>query len=312
MSSELANVRLALFGFVLTSGVIVLALLMRSKVILDYDSIAPIVSASALIAASALFCRLRGLTKFALIMEVLVCGIVLSVLVLISSYLAISLNYPRADNFLLQLDQWLHFDGPGFIRLVDEIPILSWVLLHAYASFAMQLMVLPMLLIMLKQPEAAFGLILSYGLVGLLASVTSIWFPAVGALVTYGIGPHSLSSIDSHFGYAFLHEFHSVRNNSSFLLSLDRSQGILTFPSVHTAVAILCGVFAFRQSLLRYPLAVLNVLMIVSTLTHGGHYLVDVIAGIVLAAISISIVAYVQGRAGRGWSNSSLGVREQL
>jgi membrane-associated phospholipid phosphatase len=174
------------------------------------------------------------------------------------------------------------------------MPVLSWLLMHAYSSFAPQLLVLPMLLILLGHPGSAFALVLGYGMAGFGASVISVWFPALGAHVTYGIASQALSSVNVHFGYAFLNEFHAVRDQATFVLSVAKAQGILTFPSLHTAVAILCAAFAASHVWLRYPILVLNVLMVVSTLTHGGHYVIDVIAGMVLALLALLAVGAIR------------------
>lgn len=293
-SDGLTNFRLALIGMVLIGAAGVLALLAASKIVIDDRSFAPAAATLALLVVGALFTRIRGLKTASLLIEILACGIALSLLVLISSYLAISTDYPLADPFLARLDRWLGFDGLALVKWVDGVPVLSWLLMHAYASFAPQLLVLPILLILLRQPGPAFTLVLSYGMAGFAASAISVWFPALGAHVTYGIASQALSSVNLHFGYAFLNEFHAVRDQATFVLSVATAQGILTFPSLHTAVAILCAAAASSHVLLRYPVLVLNVLMVVSTLTHGGHYLIDVLAGMVLALLALLAVAAIQ------------------
>lgn len=293
-SDGLTNFRLALVGMVLIGAAGVLALLAASKIEIDEGSFAPAATTLALLVVGALFARVRGLQTASLLIEILACGIALSLLVLISSYLAISLDYPLADPFLARLDRWLGFDGLALVKWVDGMPVLSWLLMHAYASFAPQLLVLPMLLILLRQPGSAFTLVLGYGMAGFATSAISVWFPALGAHATYGIASQALSSVNVHFGYAFLAEFHAVRDQETFVLSVATAQGILTFPSLHTAVAILCAAAASSHALLRYPILVLNVLMVVSTLTHGGHYLIDVLAGMVLALLALLIVTAIQ------------------
>lgn len=288
------NFRTALIGLVLIGTGSVLAFLAASKIVIDNRSFTPAVATLALLLVGVLATRMRGLKVASLLIEVLACGIALSLLVLISSYLAISVNYPLADPFLARLDRWLGFDGLAFVRLVDGVPVLSWLLMHAYASFAPQLLLLPLLLILLGQPASAIALVLSYGMAGFAASAISVWFPALGAHVTYGIASQTLSSVNVHFGYAFLNEFHAVRDQATFVLSVATAQGILTFPSLHTAVAILCAAAASNHVLLRYPILVLNVLMVVSTLTHGGHYLIDVLAGMVLALLALLAVTAIQ------------------
>ncbi len=66
--------------------------------------------------------------------------------------------------------------------------------------------------------------------------------------------------------------------------------GILTFPSVHAAVAMLCAWAMWPIRPLRYPFLLLNILMTVSAVSHAGHYLADIIAGIGIAAATIAIV----------------------
>ena len=56
-------------------------------------------------------------------------------------------------------------------------------------------------------------------------------------------------------------------------------QGIVTFPSYHTVLAIL---FVYTHRGLRWtfpPVAVLNGLMLAAIPSVGGHYVVDMIGG---------------------------------
>lgn len=291
MTQELKILRAMMLWAVLVSGAIVMLLLGVSKIVLDLKSLVPVVSTVLLLSGSAIVFHRRGSTKSSLIMEALAGGIAFSVLVLLSTYLAVSLNAPLADHGLVAMDRQIGFDGVALIRLVDGIPALSWALMHAYASFALQLLLLPILLILFDHPARAFVLVLAYAVVGYVASLTSIWFPALGSHVVYAIDPESLRSINPHFGYAFLDQFNAVREQAEFTFSLTTAEGILTFPSVHAAVALICGVSAFGVAWLRYPFLLLNSLMGFATLTHGGHYLVDVIAGLGVAALALYCIA---------------------
>ena len=63
--------------------------------------------------------------------------------------------------------------------------------------------------------------------------------------------------------------------------------GVICFPSFHVVWAILCtqALWGFRW--LRIPVGILSGMIIISTLTTGVHYFCDVLAGILVAAISI-------------------------
>jgi membrane-associated phospholipid phosphatase len=57
-----------------------------------------------------------------------------------------------------------------------------------------------------------------------------------------------------------------------------------------------------RLRLLFYIAVPLNVLMILSTPTQGGHYLADVIAGLLLSALTIHTLNAIRHRETVGWT----------
>ena len=70
-------------------------------------------------------------------------------------------------------------------------------------------------------------------------------------------------------------------------------KGIVAFPSFHTVLGVLL-VYAHRQPARTFvPVAILNAVMLLAIPFAGHHYLVDVIAGAVVAAVSIAIVRAV-------------------
>jgi membrane-associated phospholipid phosphatase len=64
---------------------------------------------------------------------------------------------------------------------------------------------------------------------------------------------------------------------------------LLTFPSGHAGVAALCAWAAWESRLLRFPVLVLNVAMATSAVSHANHYLIDIVAGIGIVGIAVSI-----------------------
>lgn len=161
--------------------------------------------------------------------------------ILLWTYAAINLNLPLADSQLVRMDAALGFDWPSFIALVDASPMLAWLLAEAYSSFHLQLLFLPILLVIFRHAQRAYAMIFAYYVLCIISSVISIWYPALGTYVVYGVAAESLSNINAKFGYFFLEEFHAVREAGPFVMRLDESAGILTFPSVHAGVAVLCA-----------------------------------------------------------------------
>jgi len=67
----------------------------------------------------------------------------------------------------------------------------------------------------------------------------------------------------------------------------------VVFPSFHATLAVLSAVAAMPLRILKYPLLALNLLIILSTPAMGGHYFIDIIAGIILATLTVSLPGYI-------------------
>ncbi|WP_407070729.1 phosphatase PAP2 family protein [Paraburkholderia rhynchosiae] len=73
----------------------------------------------------------------------------------------------------------------------------------------------------------------------------------------------------------------------SKVIDLANAQGVVSLPSFHTALAVLFTYSLRKVPWLRRVAVPLNVIMILSTPTQGGHYLADVIAGLLLFALTL-------------------------
>lgn len=250
------------------------------------------------------YAHLRGMTPVQSLLDTVIAGLLATPPIVFLTYVAIGFAMPLADARLMELDAVLGFDWLAFVQFVDDRPLLALFLGFAYSSFAYQLLALPAVLSLLGHAPRAYAFIFAYIVVNLVACVISVWYPALGAYEYLGVDPTTLRSIDAKFGFFFLQEFHGVRSQTNFVLDYTTSAGILTFPSVHAAVAGLCAWAAWSVRPLRYPVLALNVGMAVSALSHGSHYLVDVIAGLGLAGLAISVALTMFYRPGPG--NSSL------
>lgn len=290
--------RMALITMTLMAYAAVFSLAAVTGLRIDYGSIAAALAFFTLVGVPfSLYCGYRRIPSLQGLVETVFCGLALTIPVLISTYLAIKAGRPLADPLLAAMDAALGFDWHGFIRLVDARPGLAYALGLAYQSFMVQLVAIPMLLCLLGKPDRAYRMIVAYGLLCLASSTISIWFPAEGTYKTYAVAAGDLANLNIKYGYFFLDQFNAVRSDPNFTFSLQRAAGILTFPSVHAAVAFLCAWAAYDIRLLRYPAILLNAAMATAAVSNANHYLVDVVAGVAVAACSIAVVVAITG----GW-----------
>ena len=88
--------------------------------------------------------------------------------------------------------------------------------------------------------------------------------------------------------------FPLIRDGSMRALDLGAMTGIVTFPSFHAASAAIYLWALWPVKLLRPDALIWRMsLMIAATPAVGGHYFIDVVAGLALAAASIAVAGRI-------------------
>jgi membrane-associated phospholipid phosphatase len=189
--------------------------------------------------------------------------------------LAAASGYPLVDGALTKLDATLFgFEWSVEANWVANHPALDWLLQRAYFSLYYQ-GALVFLVGSITRPGDRNGEIIWQFCISLvLTCAIFVFTPALGHV--------------AHIGTDWMKTLTMIRNGEWADLDFSHVEGIISFPSFHTTLAILL-VYAVRDH--RWLLAVfvpLNMLLIVATLSVGGHYFVDPAAGAAVAFVSIA------------------------
>jgi membrane-associated phospholipid phosphatase len=97
-----------------------------------------------------------------------------------------------------------------------------------------------------------------------------------------------------HVG-SYLPVLQEIRSGHWTVLSYAHAEGIVTFPSFHTTLAVFFAYLAGRldKRLLRV-FGPVNAIMLLSIPVIGGHYLADLFGGAAVACVSIVAVRLIQ------------------
>lgn len=218
------------------------------------------------------------------------------------SYLAAAPDFRLLDTELARLDVLLFgFEWDVAARWVADHPMLDQVLQAAYFSAGYQAVTV-LLIGSIAHPSDRNGEFLwQLGIGLILTFAVFIFAPALGK------GGH----VDG-----YIEMLTKIRSGMWTVLDYSRAEGIVTFPSFHATLAILF-VYAVRRH--RWALAVfvpLNVLLIAATPTVGGHYVVDLPAGAMVAVASIAVTRNLRRRllasSGRAPLAAPLGVSNAI
>lgn len=194
-------------------------------------------------------------------------------------YLAARVAAPLQDRNLARIDKALGLEVPSVLQLLAHHPWASRILEFSYD------LLLPLIVVGLVLPAvryrwtAAKELIVGTSFATVAGSVLFAFLPAVGPWAIYGFAPSpTQQSCQALLMNLRSRQLHVLNPNDT---------GIICFPSFHVLLALLSCVALFSIKPLRIPAAVVTASIVISTMTTGWHYTVDVVGGAALALASI-------------------------
>ena len=198
------------------------------------------------------------------------------------SYVAATAALPLQDTALARLDGALSFDWTGLLALMGRWPRYFELMHVTYQLLIPQVIAAVLLLAFTGRLAWLRAYVLAFIFAALVTIAISAIVPAKGAWLYYGITdaggtlPISSTSWPVFFG---------LRDGSFHLLSGLGDEGIITFPSLHAALAVILIVALWPVPIARWIAATVNSLMLMATPIDGSHYFIDVLAGIGLALL---------------------------
>lgn len=198
----------------------------------------------------------------------------------ILSYLCVTLKPPLIDGALIRLDARLGFDWPAVYERIRAHPALRRALAFAYDSAQWQLIGIPVWLGLTRRDDDLSEFIALFMLTSVMVLLISTPFPAASAFLHFRVAdPIALAGVS---------DFVRLRDGTLRVIDPAALQGMVSMPSFHTVLGVLFA-YALRRGRVVAPLALLfNGWMIASTPTQGGHYFVDVLAGLLVACAAIA------------------------
>jgi membrane-associated phospholipid phosphatase len=205
------------------------------------------------------------------------------------------------------ISQWIHdadaamrFHWIDFSQKIHSVPNFSEILGFCYRYWIRETVLVVIVLAFCKQFSRVREFAVGYILTGMATiSVTGFLdaqsYDCLAALSTAG------AHIPTGFARELLDKAVNLRSGLDHTVDLTRPLGLVCFPSLHAGAALLMATATRGVKWLWLPFLVFNILIIIGTITEGGHNFADVIGGcaVTIAAIA-GARAYLQwGGAGR-------------
>lgn len=187
---------------------------------------------------------------------------------------------PLVDHQLMIMDAHLHFATVSWVQFMRHVPALRVSLALIYAVEPLLLMAALLLPPFMGCADASRRYALGIVIAAVITAAAFALWPAAGPWTTEGYrATRDQTQVTIYIAL--------LKSHAPVSLNMEDA-GIVAFPSFHTLLAVLSAVALGSLRRLRWPAWILAMLIIISTLTTGWHYLTDVLGGLVLAAISVA------------------------
>lgn len=182
------------------------------------------------------------------------------------------------DATLLRWDQKMGFDTVALMRWTAMHPVIKKTFESTYEFLNFEIILIPLLLPWIFSKERVFQLLKMMVIAFLIGTTIYYFFPTAAPVSVL----HSAYFLDSEQATAL--KFYQIHH---YLPVTTGDGGLIAFPSFHVIWAILLCYALRGKKILFYPALAINFILILSTLFLGWHYLIDVIAGLLLSLLFI-------------------------
>ncbi len=198
------------------------------------------------------------------------------------SYLAAVFALPLRDDLLAQLDQALGVDWPALWHAARANPALADALSFCYRSLVPESLAIGAYLAWTGREARVREFFWLALITSLMTTVLSTLLPALGPLSQFGLltQGNDLNLLD-------VQNLERMRSGTGLHFGVGEMAGIVAFPSYHTVLALLMAWVMRGTGLAGRAVLAWNLIMMLSIVPIGGHYVTDQIGGaaVLLAAI---------------------------
>ncbi len=209
----------------------------------------------------------------------------------ILSYATTAFNLPLLDQWYALADSSMGLDWLAIMRAIADVPHLPGVLRFFYSSSLPHVVLAIVALGVAGQYERLKTFIFLLAVTGSLTCFLSGLLPASGAFPYHAPSAELRSAFGMEVGVWHVAHFNGLRDGTFNLIDLASVQGLVTFPSYHAALAIVCAWATWSVRAVAWPSAILGGLILLATPHIGGHFVVDIFGG---AAIAFGAIWLVQ------------------
>lgn len=208
----------------------------------------------------------------------------------VASYGVAALTHGWVDAQMASFDAAIGFDWNYFYAITAAHPLLQIIGRITYASIFASPAILVLSFATHGQREEARRFLASFWLAAVISLILFRWLPTLGPLAYMWQGPIDYIPTSGLYQAELIPQ---LREGHAAAIDLGQLRGLVGPPSFHAASAMLYILAGWRTRHLRWPMTILNILMLFAIPVEGTHYAIDVISGAAVALTAHAIVTTI-------------------
>ncbi len=279
---------------ILTVVLIDAALILHKGIIIGFEFFAfSVVFCVAFVALGQFYRRFRNSERIALTAHAV--GLFVAFTVFGALLNVVLLPRPSApiDGILVRIDAWFGYSWPALCAWFAQYPWLSEIARGVYGLTLVQMLFVFKFLGLSLDRSRLHADCLAAIFAELITIFTWAMFPAAGASGYWTLAPEIDRIVRPVVSSALGAEINRLLAEGVKDVATLSTTGLVGFPSFHTAMALisLIAIWPYRGARVAYIL--LNTLLLPGILVHGGHHLMDMVAGTVVTLLSWRLALFV-------------------
>ena len=201
-------------------------------------------------------------------------------------YTLLPLPNPLVDDQLTRLGHAIGYDWQALVLAMSAWPSVTRALGIVYQSALPQLL-LTLCVLAAYGRAVALHRFLLVGSLTLVVCVAVWWaWPSVGYVGVLPLSDAEMKAAGLIYPQDYGGYLTRLLMQGPARITPEVITGVVGFPSYHTVMACLV-VFYLWRTVLFIPALLLNLAMLMATLVHGGHHLIDVIGGLAVFVLGV-------------------------
>lgn len=233
-----------------------------------------------LLILSFVYTHIRDDRRIAALAHMAAITLAFTTLAAILSYIVVRWERPLVDSYLVWADQTIGLRWLPLWQWVFDHPYLHMTLMLIYSTLIPQMILLLVILNFKGRINRSWELLWLFIISCIFCLIGSAVWPAIGTFGYFHVEPN----------VPYLGVYQELRHGTLKIIGHDTVEGIITFSSLHAALAIIFAYCARGIRILFPVLLVLNILVFLSTPFIGGHHFADLLGGAILTLITIYMV----------------------